>query len=261
MQSQKKIEKISFIGSGNVAWGLAPFLRDLGVEIVEVYSTNPQTSSEFAKTFKCNVAGSLASLNKNSDLYLLAVPDKEIEKLAKAFPDVKGIVAHTSGIVAVDGLKNLEKYGVFYPLQTFTKGLTVEISKVPFCIEASGDEVEKELLNLASGMSENVQLIDSVQRKNLHLSAVLVSNFPNLLYHYASELLEEKGLNFQILIPLMEESVRKVKYLKPKDAQTGPAKRNDLVTIEEHLRMLEDFPQIKNIYNLISEQIRKKYHE
>jgi predicted short-subunit dehydrogenase-like oxidoreductase (DUF2520 family) len=255
------IGKVSFIGSGNVAWGLAPFFLKNGVELVEIYSTNKVTSSEFANKFNCQIAGNLANLNKISDLYLVAIPDKEIAKLALAFPEVEGIIAHTSGFVSMNVFQKFINYGVFYPLQTFTKGLAVDIAKVPICIEASNKEVEKELRNLASKMSNNVQLINSTQRKNLHLSAVLVSNFTNLLYNYADELLEKKGLDFQILIPLMEESVRKAQFLKPKDAQTGPARRNDQNTIEEHIRMLEGFPEIQNLYNLLSEQIRKNYHE
>lgn len=261
MQPKKIVGKVTFIGSGNVAWGLAPFFLKNGIEVAEVYSTNQVTGAEFAKKFNCQIAKNLASLDKNSDLYLIAVPDKEIEKLALAFPEAEGIIAHTSGFVPMNVFRKFENYGVFYPLQTFTKGLAVNIAKVPICIEASNKKVEKELALLASKMSNNVQMINSEQRKSLHLSAVLVSNFPNFLYNYANELLEESGLDFQILIPLMEESVRKIKYLKPSDAQTGPARRNDQNTIEEHMRMLEAFPEIQNVYNLLSEQIRKKYHE
>lgn len=255
------IGKVSFIGSGNVAWGLAPFFLKNGIEVVEIYSTNKAVSAEFAKEFKCRIANNLASLNINSDLYLLAVPDKEIEKLAWAFPEVEGIVAHTSGFVPMKVLQKLRKFGVFYPLQTFSRGLAIDLSRVPICIEASNEDLEKELAHLASKMSKNVQLINSELRKSLHLSAVLVSNFTNLLYNYADELLEKKGLDFQLLIPLMEEGVRKIKYLKPSAAQTGPARRNDQNTIEEHMRMLEGFPEIQNVYNLLSGEIRKKYHE
>jgi predicted short-subunit dehydrogenase-like oxidoreductase (DUF2520 family) len=261
MQPKKIVKKISFIGSGNVAWGLAPFFKDVGVEIVEVYSTNQATSAEFAREFKSNVAKSLSSLNKNSELYIVAVPDKEIEKLALVFPEVNGIVAHTSGIVSMNVLKKCRNYGVFYPLQTFTRGLVVDISKVPICIEASNDEVKEELAVLASKLSNNINFIHSEERKKLHLSAVLVSNFTNLLYNYADELLAKSGMDLQMLIPLIEESVRKIQFLKPQEAQTGPARRNDQNTIEAHLKMLEGFPDIQNLYSLLSEQIRMRYHE
>ena len=261
MLSENKISKITFIGSGNVAWGLAPFFLNNEIEITEIFSTNKSTSNEFANKFNCKPASSLTTLDKNSDMYLFAIPDKEIAEVARDFPDVNGIVAHTSGIVPINVLKRFNKYGVFYPLQTFSKGLAVDICKVPFCIEASDEVVEKELYSLASKLSNNVHLINSEQRKKLHLSAVLVSNFSNLLYNYANELLEEEGIDFKLLIPLMEESVRKMQFLKPHDAQTGPAKRNDKNTIEEHLRMLESYPEIQNLYKLLSEQIRTRYHE
>ena len=261
MQPEKSIKKISFIGSGNVAWSLASFFRKNGNQIVGVYSTNEKTSAEFSKEYGCQLAKSLQSLDKTSDLYIIAVPDREIEMVVSTFPKVTGIVVHTSGIIPINVLGKISRHGVFYPLQTFTKGLIVDISEVPICIEASDNKVETKLLNLASQLSTNVNLINSEQRKGLHLSAVLVSNFPNLLYNYANELLEEKGIDFTLLIPLLEESVRKIHFIKPQDAQTGPARRNDRAAIEEHLRMLEDNPEIKELYSLLSEQIRKRYHE
>jgi len=261
MQPETTIKKISFIGSGNVAWGLAPFFQKNGIQIVEVYSTNKETSKEFSKEFNCNLALSLKSMDKSSDLFIIAVPDREIKKLMLSFPDVDAIVAHTSGIIPMSALSKFKKYGVFYPLQTFTRGLSVDMSKVPFCIEGSDFEVENELLGLAMRLSRNVNSISSVQRKNLHLAAVLVSNFPNLLYNYANEIADKNGLDYQLLIPLMEESVRKVKFIKPENAQTGPARRNDRAVIEEHLKMLKDYPEIKELYNSLSEKILKRYYE
>ena len=142
-------------------------------------------------------------------------------------------------------LKKFKQYGVFYPLQTLTEKVSVNMSKVPFCIEASDKKVEKELFNLASTISNQVYLINSEQRKNLHLSAVLVNNFTNLMYAHADDLLKNKGIDFKMLFPLIEETARKITFLSPEEAQTGPARRNDQTTIDEHLRMLKDNPEIK----------------
>lgn len=261
MQSDHLIRKVSFIGSGNVAYGLAPSLKKIGIEIVEVFSAHAENTVLFAKNFGARPVENLSDLGKASDLYLITIPDREIENVVKNFPAVEGIVAHTSGIMPIDVLKKFSKYGVFYPLQTFSKGFETELAKVPFCIEASSTPIERELFDVASKLSSHVQVIDSEQRKRLHLSAVLVNNFTNLMYTHAEEFLNKNHLDFHLLIPLMEETVRKAKLLKPANSQTGPAKRNDIAAIEEHMKMLEDYPDIQNLYNQFSELIRKRYHE
>lgn len=261
MQSEKSIMKISFIGSGNVAWQLAAAFRNQKIQVVEVFSANEKTRLSFAELFDCSIAENVEKINKTSDLYIIAIPDKEIEKVVAKFPQVDGIVAHTSGNISMQVLKKFNQYGVFYPLQTLTEKVIVNMSKVPFCIEASDKKVENELFNLASTISKEVYLINSEQRKNLHLSAVLVNNFTNLMYTQAHDLLENKGLDFKLLLPLIEETARKIVLLSPAEAQTGPARRNDQSVIDEHLEMLKDKPEIRELYSLLSEQIRKKYHE
>lgn len=261
MFEKKKIHKITFIGSGNIAWHLALGLKTKGFELVEVFSVHSDKREKFAINFGCTAVEKIEKINKTSELYIIAIPDKEIEKLILTFPEVEGIVVHTSGITSIQVLNKFKNFGVFYPLQTFTKDVQVRFNNVPFCIEASDKQVEETLLNLGSQLSEKVQLINSEQRKNLHLSAVLVSNFANLLYIHSHDFLEKKGLDFHLLLPLIEETSRKILLLSPRTAQTGPARRNDQTTLEEHTRMLSDFPEIQELYVVLSEQIRKKYNE
>ena len=42
--------------------------------------------------------------------------------------------------------------------------------------------------------------------------------------------------------------------------QTGPASRKDLKLIENHLNLLENDSNLKEIYELFSKQILKKHH-
>jgi predicted short-subunit dehydrogenase-like oxidoreductase (DUF2520 family) len=146
-------------------------------------------------------------------------------------------------------------------LQSFSKDRQVDISRVPFCIEGNKEETQRQLFDLAGRLSGSVQYINSMDRKQIHLAAVFVNNFPNHLYAAAEKLLKEKNLDFEILLPLLQETAAKMKDLKPDDAQTGPARRHDLNTIKNHSGMLENHPELLKIYQLFNHQILNKYHD
>lgn len=255
------IQKISFIGSGNLATNLALGLQKAGLRIVEVFSPDKSHARQFANLINCTVADHLESINTESDLYLIAVPDDAIEDVGRSLPQFNGIAAHTSGISSIKSLASAKNHGVFYPLQTFTLGRKVDLAHVPFFIEGSDNHVINALKVLAGKLSDNVREITSDQRRQLHLAAVFVSNFPNHLFSIAEDILEEQGLGFDFLKPLIRETAAKVSSVSPASAQTGPARRNDSNTLEKHLEMLEQYPEYRKLYQLISEQIKKKYHE
>jgi len=252
---------ISFVGSGNVATHLARALQNSGHLIEEVFSPNVRHVKCFAEQFGCNIVNDLKELNTKVNLLIIAVPDAKVEEVAKALPPIKGIVAHTSGITPMDVLQGAKNYGVFYPLQTFTGNRKMDISDAPFCIEGSNKEVVKRLSELAGKISQSVQLVNSEERKHLHLAAVMVSNFVNHLYGISHDFLESKQLDFNLLLPLIRETAAKVQDISPEKAQTGPARRNDEQTLKSHLKMLKNSPENEELYRLFSEQIKKKYNE
>ncbi len=231
------------------------------MEVVEIYSPNPAHAKELASALRCHHTDSLQKLRRDSDLYLIAVPDKKVTEVAGKMQTVDGIVAHTSGITSIDALSGFTNYGVFYPLQTFSRGRKLDISEIPFCLEGNDKNVMEALTELAARISKVTHHIDSGQRMILHLAAVLVNNFSNHLYHLAEDFLEKRKLDFDLLRPLILETAAKAQDLPPGDSQTGPARRGDASTISKHLELLEDDPGIRNLYELLSEQIRKKYHE
>ncbi len=159
----------------------------------------------------------------------------------------------------MDDLATHARRGVFYPLQTFSLDRELDMSKSPFCIEAIQEKDELQLIELANLLSKSVYKISSEQRKYLHLTAVMVSNFSNHLYHLAHDILETKALDFDLLLPLIIETASKVHEITPGEAQTGPARRKDHQTMRKHLEMLADFPEYAELYRLLSGQILRRH--
>ncbi len=238
MNNNNSIQTISFVGSGNVATLLAAALQKAGLRIMEVFSVHHENARRFAAQFNCRHAAALQELEPVVDLLMIAVPDARVEEVAKKLPAMQGIVAHTSGITAMEVLADTGNYGVFYPLQTFTKDRIIDISDVPFCIEGNSGKTVEQLFDLACKISSSVQMVNSGQRKQFHLAAVLVNNFTNHLYGMAYDYLEKQGLDFKLLLPLIRETAAKLRDMDPGRAQTGPARRNDEPTLQSHLKML-----------------------
>ena len=150
-----------------------------------------------------------------------------------------------------------ENYGVFYPLQTFSKFRDIDFSTVPICIEANNKKLEKILVNLAKYISNSVHLVDSEKRKMLHLSAVFACNFVNHMYSVATEILNQSDIPFDLLKPLIVETMQKAIDFDPQNAQTGPAVRNDQNIMLKHIELLKDNPEFEKIYRFVSESIYK----
>jgi predicted short-subunit dehydrogenase-like oxidoreductase (DUF2520 family) len=192
---------------------------------------------------------------KKADLYILAVKDDVISKIVSNLQNIA--IVHTSGSVSMDVFdNNFTNHGVFYPLQTFSKNSELDFSETPICIEASNNEFENELINLGKKLSGNVIKINSEQRKQLHIAAVFACNFSNHMYTISAEILSRSNIDFKLLLPLINQTVKKLKDNKPSDMQTGPAKRDDKKVINAHLENMED-EITKEIYQLISNAIIK----
>ena len=196
---------------------------------------------------------------KPADLYIIAVSDSAVESISNALPFEKRLVVHTSGSVALRFLNKKNRKGVFYPLQTFSKTSDLNFVNVPICIETTDKSDRKLLKSVAEALGSPTYFIQSEQRQSLHLSAVFVNNFTNQLYRIAHELTDREGLEFDILKPLMHETIQKLQKLSPYMAQTGPAKRNDKKTIKQHLKLLEKTPKYQKIYELITQTIQQTH--
>ncbi|MBN2638832.1 MAG: DUF2520 domain-containing protein [Bacteroidales bacterium] len=251
------IQSVVLIGSGNVATHLAQALKQQNIAVVQVFSPNPAHAARLAHTIGTRAVSDINIIDRSADLYLISISDDQIENVSDLLPEIKGIVAHTSGITALEALNKHRNSGVFYPLQTFSKNRTVDLNTVPFCIEASDPETSEALTGLAKKLSSKVYPVSTEKRKQLHLAAVLVNNFPTYLYQKAMDLLNENDLDFDMLRPLITETGAKIMEMNPAAAQTGPARRGDQKTINIHKELLQHHPEILAVYELISNQIEK----
>ena len=250
--------RISIIGSGNVATHLAAALKNAGHRIVQVYSRVLQNAAVLAYHVKAEATDNLEHVKPDADIFIIAVNDDAIGEVAWALAKHQKLMVHTSGAT---GLQKLLAYapdaGVFYPLQTFSKNRTVDFSTVPLCIEGSSAGVTGTLTGLADTISKKVYVINSDQRRVLHLAAVFACNFPNYLYHIAQTLLSQHQLAFDLLRPLIDETAGKVQEQLPANVQTGPAVRNDISTMNAHLQMLDGQHEWQQVYELLSQGIIK----
>lgn len=250
------IKKVVILGTGNVAWHVSFALFKAGIEIIQVFGRNKTAASEIAYRILAEPISNLFDIDENADLYLLCISDKNIGEVAKNIPDVNGIVAHTSGTVPLDVLHRFHESGVFYPLQTFTKGGEISFEKVPLLCEGSSGPAESALMSLGFEMSQNVYSINSDQRQKLHVAAVIANNFTNHLFAQAFKLCAENKIPFEVLHPLILETARKATLGNPADYQTGPAHRKDDETIQKHLQLLEN-SNLRELYALITKSIEK----
>ena len=250
--------RITLIGSGNVATHLAAAFKNAGHRIVQVYSRDIQHAALLAYHVNAEPVDNLSSINKETDLFVIAVKDDAIISVASVLAPFQKLMVHTSGTVPLEALIALSPLtGVFYPLQTFSKNKEVDFLTVPVCIEGVDEEITGILKTLAETISNQVYVINSIQRKTLHLAAVFVCNFTNHLYDVARALLEQQGMDFSLLRPLILETAQKVQNSLPATVQTGPAVREDTGTVAAHLHMLDNQPELKNLYTLLSQEIIK----
>lgn len=245
--------KATIIGSGNVAQHLIQaFQKSDSVEVLQVFSRQKNSVEQLVDDAK--IIDNWHSISE-AEIYIIAVSDSAIAEVSLNLPFENRLVVHTSGSLPMDELNSKNRRGVFYPLQTFTKGKEVDFSVIPVCLESEVDDDYTILEDLAEAIKSKHYLISSGQRKSLHVAAVFVNNFTNHLYQIGKDICNEHQLPFEILKPLIAETANKVQSLSPLEAQTGPAKRHDQNTIDAHLALLTDTTQ-REIYKILTKSIQ-----
>ena len=253
---------IVFIGAGNLATNLAKALYDNGFRIIQVYSRTEESARALAQVVEATYTTDLSSVVTDAQLYIVSLKDAAFVQLLPEIVARKenALWVHTAGSIPMDvWADKVNRYGVLYPMQTFSKQRVVDFQHIPIFVESNSEADTRFLKAVASVLSKQVYEATSEQRKNLHLAAVFTCNFTNHMYALAADLLEKYNLPFDVMLPLIDETARKVHELTPHEAQTGPAVRYDENVISNHLAMLVDSPALQEIYKLMSKSIHEHH--
>lgn len=246
---------IVIIGTGNTATVLGKKLKQAGHRIVQVFGRDSTAASRLAYELATESTTYWNVVSRDADLYILAVSDIAIQEVLKELQLPDKTIVHTAASVSKDILqKAASHFGVFYPLQSLKKD-TVYLPDIPVVIDASDEKTLMELDGLAHTISDRVVEANDEQRLKLHLAAVLCNNFVNHLYALAEAYCVQEGIDFQLLLPLIRETAARIETASPSQSQTGPAMRNDRNTIDKHLALLGQYPELKKIYLLFTDSI------
>lgn len=253
---------ITIVGAGNVGFHMGKALFSAGYDIVQMLSRGQAKAIAAAEAVRAMPAGTIENLNDFSTVYILAVPDEVIEQVARALSKSEkvpenAIVVHTSGATPASILQPyFQHYGVFYPLQTMKREQRVDFRDLPICIQASDPIWEAFLREMGETISKSVHLMDDEQRAVLHLAAVFVNNFTNAILQAAQDITQAHQIPFELLLPLLDKTIRQAKSQTPKSVQTGPALRDDQKTIAQHLAQLEVRPELAAVYRAMTDYIQ-----
>ena len=270
--------KIVLIGAGNLATHLGKALHAAGHDMVQVFSRTMQSAETLASLLDAEPLTDIAQVRDDADVYIFSVKDSALLQLVAQLcrHEADGLVEdgavnalrkakkgehervflHTAGSMPMSVFKGMaQHYGVLYPMQTFSKQREVDFSIIPCFVEANDEFAQKQIEGLAREISGRVYELSSEDRKYLHLSAVFACNFANHCYAISQELLEEHGIPFDVMLPLINETAAKVHEMRPKDAQTGPAVRYDENVIGKQSKLLENHPHFKKVYDSMSKSI------
>ena len=257
--------RIAIIGAGRLAWNLAPALQNCGAEVIEVWSKSRASAEVLANRIGCCCTwGALDDVTREADLFLIAVKDDVLADVIRQLHEGRelSLMAHTAGSMPLSLFAETghERGGVFYPMQTFSKEREVDFASVHFFIEASCKEDAELLTDLACALTGDdtyVHPSTSSSRRQLHLAAVFACNFVNHCCTLADDVLSDAGLDFNVLLPLVYETVAKLNQLSPVEAQTGPAVRRDEYVMGVHRSMLVSKPEMRQLYLLLSQSIQR----
>lgn len=253
--------KVVIIGTGNAATVLGRKIQRAGHEIIQVIGRNFEKANSLASKLNTDSAYNIRYINLWADIYIIAVLDSAIPSIVSQLKLKDKIVVHTAAAVSKNVLvASSENFGVLYPLQTLVGDMEA-IPAIPVLIDANNENTKNTLKEFSSDWAYSIKIADDEDRLKLHVAAVVVSNFSNYLFAVAEKYCKQESLKFNMLYPLIEETVKRIEHQSPSTVQTGPAVRRDFETIEKHKELLHSFQKLNNLYNVLTNSIVAFYNE
>jgi predicted short-subunit dehydrogenase-like oxidoreductase (DUF2520 family) len=252
------LNSIVILGAGNVAFHLTRALIQNTCNVRQIFNRTLERAKEIGEANRISYTDKISEIEK-AELYIIASADSGIEEFSHYIPYDDVLVVHTSGSSPMSILKGDYRKGVLYPLQTFSKERSLRYDNIPFFIEAENPTDLKALSDLANRISNEVHELNFAARMQVQMTGVWANNFVNHLYYIAGNICEKNNIPADVLLPLIQETAKKVLELDPKTAQTGPAKRGDQIIIDKHLNALQDDSRLLQIYQLLTDSIKRVY--
>ena len=247
--------RIVIIGSGNVATVLGRLFKKNGHQVIQVMSRHQANAKILADELGCAYTNYDGITDMSADLYLVAISDGVLFDLNKSFKLGSKLIVHTAGSVSKEVLKEIShNYGILYPFQSLRKEMDV-ITEIPLLVDGNTEEAIILIEDFAKTLSSLVRRTTDEERLKLHVAGVVVNNFTNHLYGVAEDFCAKENLDFKLLLPLIEETTQRLKQHSAKEVQTGPAYRNDVFTLDKHLRILNAHPKLKYLYLKLTDSI------
>ncbi|MCU0374512.1 MAG: F420-dependent NADP oxidoreductase [Chitinophagaceae bacterium] len=251
--------QITLIGSGRAAYALGQLCRQGGHKVIQVFGRNRQTTLALAEQFAAEAVFDWQGIRQQADIYIVALPDSMVPQVPALFQIEKGIIVHTAGAVPLQALAGAGKnFGVLYPLQSLTKHQD-SLPAIPLLVDGNTAENKTLLHDFALSLSPITGYATDAQRLGLHLAAVWVNNFTNHLFALAQEYCSQQGLNFGLLLPLIQHTSNRLQHTPAAQAQTGPAIRHDAATLQQHEALLQAHPDMLQLYRHLTLAIQQ-YH-
>ena len=253
--------KVVCIGAGRLADQLMPAMQHAGCHILQVYNRNIDHAAALAdQLVNSKAVSDFDDIDKDAHLYFLTVSDDAIKSIADKLVShkiTKGVIVHCSGMMGLDVIP-AERKAVFYPLQTFSEHFDVDWTNTPIIITSLHNDIIADLETLARKISLAVYIMSDEEKSQIHLAAVFANNFSNHMLTLAEDICASSHIPFDILRPLIRTTIEKAMIHGPSGSQTGPAARGDENTIEKHLQLLSEKPELAEVYKVVTRSIRER---
>ena len=252
--------KTVIIGSGNVATILGEIIAAAGHPLLQVVARNEDRAATLALALGCAYATRYAGIDRTADLYIVALSDSALDTLGRHLTLPDKLVVHTAGALPAATLQPVtDRCGVIWPLQSL-RAVIRPFPQIPLLVDARQPEDLPALEDFARTISGQVRQADDTTRLKLHLAATVTNNFTNYLYTLAAGYCEREKIDFSLLLPLIRETADRLDRYPPGAIQTGPAARGDQDTIDRHLELLNNYKEIRNLYELFTNLIEEHYY-
>lgn len=248
------------IGTGNTAYLLAKRMEGAGHVCVGLWGRNTEHTEKLAKEYQFPMLGNLTDIHDGPDVCLLAVADNAIAEVAKQLQFNTTTLIHFAGSVSMGKLSFAAKrYGVIWPLYSIRKEHLPVERKFPCIVEGVSGEAISVIRSIAKSISDTTVELSGEQRQWLHAGAVLSNNFTTYLLNMAEEICWANGIPFTLLHPILQQLVKGIQTQSPRSLQTGPARRGDEITMEQHLQLMAYRPHWQEVYKALSAAIKADF--